>query len=118
MVFDNENPGWDERLAGCQQAIGVRFDDLEILRRCLTHSSTAPTRLESNERLEFLGDAVLGLVVSDYLYGTFPDCPEGEMTRIKSAVVSRVTCAAVCVALGLHRFLKLGKGLVRSLIHL
>ncbi|GIS58227.1 MAG: hypothetical protein CM1200mP2_04520 [Planctomycetaceae bacterium] len=78
MVFDNENPGWDERLAGCQQAIGVRFDDLEILRRCLTHSSTAPTRLESNERLEFLGDAVLGLVVSDYLYGTFPDCPEGR----------------------------------------
>ena len=112
MVFDNENPEWDERLAGCQQAIGVRFDDPEILRRCLTHSSTAPTRLESNERLEFLGDAVLGLVVSDYLFQTFPDCPEGEMTRIKSAVVSRVTCAEVCVELGLHRFLKLGKGLV------
>ena len=112
MVFDNESLGWDERLAACQQAIGVDFDDLEILRRCLTHSSTAPTRLESNERLEFLGDAVLGLVISDYLYRIYPDCPEGEMTRIKSAVVNRVTCAEVCLELGLQRFLKLGKGLV------
>ena len=65
MLFENEGMTWEDRLAGCQQATGVRFDDLEILRQCLTHSSTAPTRLESNERLEFLGDAVLGLVVSD-----------------------------------------------------
>ena len=47
MVFDNENPGWDERLAGCQQAIGVRFDDLEILRRCLTPVSY--THLRAHE---------------------------------------------------------------------
>ena len=114
MVFENESLDWEERLAGCQQAIGVRFDDLEILRRCLTHSSSAPTRLESNERLEFLGDAVLGLVVCDYLFRKYPDRSEGEMTRIKSAVVSRTACAEVCLELGLERFLKLGKGLVRG----
>jgi len=110
---ENEGLTWEERLAGCQQAIGVRFEDLEILRRCLTHSSTAPTRLESNERLEFLGDAVLGQVVCDYLFRTFPERSEGEMTRIKSTVVSRTTCAEVCVELGLEQFLNLGKGLVR-----
>ena len=114
MVFENEGMTWEDRLAGCQQATGVRFDDLEILRHCLTHSSTAPTRLESNERLEFLGDAVLGLVVSDYLFRTFPERSEGEMTRIKSAVVSRTTCAEVCAELGLEQFLNLGKGLVRG----
>ena len=73
MVFENEGMTWEDRLAGCQEAIGVCFDDLEILRHCLTHSSTAPTRLESNERLEFLGDAVLELVGSDYLFRTFPE---------------------------------------------
>ena len=114
MVFENEGLTWEERLAGCQQAIGVRFEDLEILRRCLTHSSSAPTRLESNERLEFLGDAVLGLVVCDYLFRTYPERSEGEMTRIRSAVVSRSTCAEVCLELGLEQFLKLGKGLVRG----
>ncbi len=114
MVFENEGMTWEDRLAGCQEAIGVCFDDLEILRHCLTHSSTAPTRLESNERLEFLGDAVLELVVSDYLFRTFPERSEGEMTRIRSAVVSRTTCAEVCVELGLEQFLSLGKGLVRG----
>ena len=114
MVFDNESLGWDERLAACQQAIGVDFDDLEILRRCLTHSSTAPTRLESNERLEFLGDAVLGLVISDYLYRIYPDCPEGEMTRIKSAVVNRQACSRVSAKLGLNEFLIVGRGVTNT----
>jgi ribonuclease-3 len=114
VVYETESLTWEDRLAGCQQAIGVDFDDLEILRRCLTHSSTAPTRLESNERLEFFGDAVLGLVVCDYLFRTYPERAEGEMTRIKSAVVSRTTCAEVSLELGLDRFLKLGKGLVRG----
>ena len=114
MVYETESLAWEVRLAGCQQAIGVEFDDLELLRRCLTHSSSAPTRLESNERLEFFGDAVLGLVVCDYLFQTYPERSEGEMTRIKSAVVSRTTCAEVSLELGLDQFLKLGKGLVRG----
>ena len=114
MDYETEGMTWEVRLAGCQQAIGVQFEDLEILRRCLTHSSTARTRLESNERLEFFGDAVLGLVVCDYLFRTFPECSEGEMTRIKSAVVSRTACAEVCLELGLEQYLKLGKGLVRG----
>jgi ribonuclease-3 len=113
--YETEEMTWEVRLAGCQQAIGVQFEDLDILRRCLTHSSTARTRLESNERLEFFGDAVLGLVVCDYLFRTFPECSEGEMTRIKSAVVSRTACAEVCLELGLEQYLKLGKGLVRGI---
>ena len=84
MVFENEGMTWEDRLAGCQEAIGVCFDDLEILRHCLTHSSTAPTRLESNERLEFLGDAVIQLALTEALYGKYPNAREGELTKARS----------------------------------
>src|SRR5215217_2923799 len=80
-------------LEECQAAIGYRFRQPELLRAALTHASGANTRLASNERLEFLGDAVLGLVTCEQLYQRFPDYQEGDLTKVKSAVVSRRTCA-------------------------
>ena len=77
----------------------------------LTHSSGATSRVESNERLEFLGDAILGMVVCQELFHSYPDLLEGELTRIKSVVVSRETCAAVSEQLGLEECLFLGKGM-------
>ena len=100
-----------DSLTGCEQALQYVFRDRELLLRCLTHASVARTRLESNERLEFLGDAILGASVCDILYRQFPEEPEGELTRIKSAVVSRTTCASLSQELGLDRFLMMGKGL-------
>jgi ribonuclease-3 len=98
-------------LARCQELLGHRFRDPSLLREALTHASSADHRLVSNERLEFLGDAILGAVVCDVLYRDFPDALEGEMTRIKSVVVSRRTCAEVSHRLGLDEFLVLGKGM-------
>src|SRR5215831_4550902 len=84
-----------ETLEQCQQAIGYRFRQPELLRSALTHASGANTRLASNERMEFLGDSVLGLVTCEQLYLRFPEYQEGDLTKIKSAVVSRRTCARI-----------------------
>src|SRR5215813_3939486 len=100
-----------EILEECQQTIGYRFRQPELLRSALTHASGANTRLASNERLEFLGDAVLGLVTCEQLYSRFPDYQEGDMTKVKSAVVSRRTCARFSKELNLGDFLFLGKGM-------
>lgn len=100
-----------DSLSHCEQVLQYEFRDRELLRRCLTHASIARTRLESNERLEFLGDAILGASICDILYRQFPEETEGELTRIKSAVVSRTTCAKLSRNLGLDRFLIMGKGL-------
>ena len=101
-------------LQACQELLGYEFTDLEVLALALTHASVAPTRTESNERLEFLGDAVLGIAVVDHLYRTCEDFMEGEMTKIKSSVVSRRTCAAIARDLGLCEHIVLGKGMVES----
>src|SRR4051794_16173840 len=98
-------------LEECQSAIDYRFRQPELLRGALTHASGANTRLASNERLEFLGDAVLGLVTCEQLYQRFPDYEEGDLTKVKSVVVSRRTCARFSRALGLGDFLFLGKGM-------
>lgn len=98
----------------CEQLLGHRFNSCDLLSRALTHASTATTRLDSNERLEFLGDAVLGLIVCDMIFRRFPDLLEGEMTKIKSMAVSRQTCAAIANSLGLERLLILGKGMQSS----
>ena len=95
----------------CQAALGYHFRDIELLAMCLTHASSARTRLHSNERLEFLGDAILGTVVCEALYHRFPEAAEGEMTRIKSIVVSRVTCATMASRVRLEEFVLVGKGL-------
>lgn len=99
------------RLEKCQERIGYRFRDLRFLDAALTHASGADHRLSSNERLEFLGDAILGCVVCEQLYHQFSDQLEGELTKLKSIVVSRQTCAKISQALGLREFLVLGKGM-------
>jgi ribonuclease-3 len=100
-----------EILKECQNAIGYRFRQPELLRGALTHASGANTRLASNERMEFLGDAVLGLVTCEQLYQRFPEYQEGDLTKIKSVVVSRRTCARFSRALNLGSFLFLGRGM-------
>ena len=100
-----------EILEECQKAIGYVFRQPELLRGALTHTSGANTRLASNERMEFLGDAVLGLVTCEQLYLRFPDYQEGDLTKVKSAVVSRRTCARFSKELNLGDFLFLGKGM-------
>ncbi len=100
-----------EILDECQKAIGYHFRNPELLRGALTHASGANTRLASNERMEFLGDAVLGLVTCEQLYHRFPDYQEGELTKIKSVVVSRRTCARISKLLNLGDYLFLGKGM-------
>src|SRR5215475_7047584 len=100
-----------EILEECQKTIGYKFNKPELLRSALTHTSGANTRLASFERLEFLGDAVLGLVCVEQLYRRFPEYQEGEMTKVKSAVVSRVACARFSQELGLGEFLFLDRGM-------
>ena len=94
-----------------ESRIGHRFTDAALLGRAMMHASLVEARAESNERMEFLGDAVLGLVVCERIYNQYPTMLEGEMTKIKSMVVSRQSCAEIAKELGLPKHLKLGKGM-------
>src|SRR5262245_10381821 len=100
-----------EILKECQETIGYTFRQPELLRAALTHTSGANTRLASNERMEFLGDSVLGLVACEQLYLRFPDYQEGDMTKIKSVVVSRRTCARISRLLHLGEHVFMGRGM-------
>ena len=97
-----------------EKAIGYQFRDLSLLQNALAHSSYANERwhnsLMSNERLEFLGDSVLGMLVANYLYRTFPNRPEGELTRMRADMVCERTLARVAGQLELGKHLLLGKG--------
>ena len=97
-----------------EKAIGYQFRNITLLQNALSHSSYANERwhdsLKSNERLEFLGDSVLGMVVAEHLYRTFPDRPEGELTRMRADMVCEKTLAKVANGLGLGKHLLLGKG--------
>ncbi len=103
-------PGPSIDVAACERRIGYAFRDPAILVAAVTHASGARHRLASNERLEFLGDAILGFVVCERLFHAFPESLEGDLTRIKSVVVSRETCSRLSAQLGLAEFLILGKG--------
>jgi ribonuclease III len=94
-----------------EQRISYVFKDKNLLLSALTHASGAEHRLASNERLEFLGDAILGAVVCEMLFQQYPEYLEGELTRLKSIVVSRQTCAKISQSLGMQEFLILGKGM-------
>lgn len=98
-------------LDACQAQIGYAFRDPQLLEAALTHASGVQHRLASNERMEFFGDAILGLVVCERLFHLYPQYSEGELTKIKSVVVSRETCARVSEAMGLDVHLILGKGM-------
>ena len=95
-------------------AIGYRFKNITLLQNALSHSSYANERyhdsLMSNERLEFLGDSILGMVVADYLYRNFPDRPEGELTRMRADMVCEKALAKVAARIELGRHLMLGNG--------
>ena len=97
-----------------ENAIGYRFQNIQLLQNALTHSSYANERwhnsLLSNERLEFLGDSVLGMLVADYLYRTFPARPEGELTRMRADMVCEHTLATAANRIGLGEHLQLGHG--------
>ena len=101
-------------LENCEKRIGYSFKDYFWLKKALTHSSNKGDDRPSNERLEFLGDAVLGMVTSDYLFAHLKDRSEGELTRIKSVVVSRVTLARRSADIGLSEFMSVGKGMLGS----
>lgn len=103
--------GVEDFLGGFEEHIGYRFSDRSLLQAALTHASGAGHRLGSNERLEFLGDSILGAVVCELLYTQFPQYLEGDLTKIKSVVVSRQTCAKLGRQLGLGHYLILGKGM-------
>lgn len=97
-----------------EKKIGYTFSDRELLRTALTHSSYAnENRREGavcNERLEFLGDAVLGMITAQYLYKRFPDMPEGRMTRLRAELVCEKSLNGVACSLGLGDMLLLGRG--------
>ena len=97
-----------------EEAIGYRFRNITLLQNALTHSSYANERwhnsLLSNERLEFLGDAILGMSVAKYLYQTFPDRPEGELTRMRADMVCEQSLAKVAARIELGKHLLLGNG--------
>lgn len=103
-----------ETLQQIEQIIGYEFSDKRLLAKAFTHSSAVDNRLLSNERLEFLGDAILAVVICQTLFERFPGYLEGDLTKIKSMLVSRGTCAKVSRHLGLQKFLKVGKGMVSS----
>lgn len=97
-----------------EAAIGYHFHNISLLQNALTHSSYANERwhnsLLSNERLEFLGDSVLGMLVAEYLYRNFPDRPEGELTRMRADMVCEGTLSATANRIGLGKHLMLGHG--------
>ncbi len=96
-----------------QRHTGIRFRELEFLNQAFTHRSFANElgeSAENNERLEFLGDSVLGLVVSEYLYESLPDQPEGELARIKSFVVSEASLSEIARGLRVDNFILIGRG--------
>lgn len=97
-----------------EAALGYKFQNITLLQNALTHSSYANERwhnsLLSNERLEFLGDSILGMAVAAYLYHNFPDRPEGELTRMRADMVCETSLAAIAVRLDLGKHLLLGHG--------
>ena len=97
-----------------ETALGYKFQNITLLQNALTHSSYANERwrdsLASNERLEFLGDSILGMITAEYLYRTFPKRPEGELTRIRADLVCETTLARIANQLQVGSYLLLGKG--------
>ena len=103
-----------ERIEAFQKLIGYRFAEPRLLLEALIHSSHVNEMLDAtlsdNERLEFLGDAVLEFIVTEYLYGKYPDEREGRLTVMRSTIVDRRRCAHLAVALGMDEYILLGKG--------
>ncbi len=108
--IDN-NTEISKKLKDCQQTLDYSFKNIKLLENALTHTSFKTPYNPSNERLEFLGDAILGMVISEYLFKKFPDYAEGKLTKIKSVVVSSATLAKIGIEMDLKRHISVGKGL-------
>ncbi|MBR1554734.1 MAG: ribonuclease III, partial [Oscillospiraceae bacterium] len=103
----------EQTFSGLEQAIGYEFRNKELIHEALSHSSYANEKKkqrQSNERLEFLGDSVLSVVVSQYLFTHYPDLPEGELTRIRAALVCEKSLHKFALKIRLGEYLLLGKG--------
>lgn len=103
-----------KKLEKLQQSVGYRFKDERLLQRALTHTSYANECNEghnkSNERLEFLGDSVLGIITAEHFYLNFKNLPEGELTKLRAATVCENSLSSFARQLGLGEYLLLGKG--------
>ncbi len=104
----------EPNLAAVCRQLGTTFNDIGLLQQALTHTSYANENKREththNERLEFLGDAVLDLVISDYLFRQYPDLPEGELTKARAAIVCEPTLASRAAEMSLGDHLRLGRG--------
>lgn len=102
------------RIEDIQRVVGYRFNNINLLKMAMTHSSYVNdhklNKINSNERLEFLGDAVLELVSSEFLYDEYPEKPEGELTKLRAGLVSETPLAAVAADIELGKYILLGKG--------
>jgi ribonuclease III len=108
---------WSERIRLLLDQVGWRVENFSLYEQALTHSSYAHEkghRRNHNERLEFLGDAVLELIISDYLYETYPQLSEGKLTKLRSDLVCEASLARLAYAMNLGQYLRLGKGEVVS----
>ena len=112
MALASDGDGFPEPIAALASRLELPFDDLGLLVQAMAHRSwCAETEgAESNERLEFLGDAVLGLVVTDYLFRTYGDLPEGELAKVRASLVNSEALAEIAVQAGVGEALLLGKG--------
>ena len=104
----------EDQLDELEGVLGYGFSDRRLLKHALTHSSRKSDLECSNERMEFLGDGILGIIVSEYLYHNFPDYTEGDLTRVKSVAVSRDTLVEVARSLGVQKYLIVAKGVART----
>ena len=103
----------EQAFSGLEKAIGYEFRNKELIHEALSHSSYANEKKkqrQSNERLEFLGDSVLSVVVSQYLFTHYPDLPEGELTKIRAALVCEKSLHKFALKIRLGDYLLLGKG--------
>ncbi len=102
------------KVSELEEVIGVRFKDTDLLLEALTHRSYLNEypkwRLPHNERLEYLGDAVLELIVTEELFNKFPNYPEGQLTVLRAALVNYQTLSKIAEEIGLHNFILLSKG--------
>ena len=102
----------DQTRKQAQDILGHQFKDIDLLDLAFRHASISESRLDSNERLEFLGDAILGMVACERIFQKYPDYLEGEMTKIKSLTVSRKICAQIAIETGLDKLILVGKGML------
>ena len=114
MASDHWTDEEQRMLVRCEERLGYEFYDKSLLFEAITHASSSNTRLRSYERMEFLGDSILGFLVCEYLFDRFPGWLEGNLTKVKSVVVSRQTCSQIGDQLGLVEFLIVGKGVGTS----